>query len=146
MKKLVITLTILIMISFSGNGQSNVDFNEMIGFGCGFAGEQSKPVQKVSKLIDRENYNVIVQLLDSDNNAEKFLAVVVCEKLSELNKLFLTNEVKEKISIAYKSSDLVSVCSGCTYWDQLTLTKMLQNGNSMRISANFWLEHIFSKE
>lgn len=146
MKKLVITLTYLILISFSGNAQSNVDFNEMIGFGCGFAGEQSKPVQKVSKLIEKENYAAIVQLFDSDNNAEKFLAVVVCEKLSELNKLILTIEVKEKISIAYNSSDLVSVCSGCSYWNQLTLTKMLQNGNPMRISANFWLEHLFGNE
>ncbi|NOY47221.1 MAG: hypothetical protein GXO84_03255 [Chlorobi bacterium] len=146
MKQLIITLTFLIGISISGNGQSNVDYNEMVGFGCGFAGEQSKPVQKVSKLIDKEKYDTIVQLLDSDNNAERFLAVVVCEKLIELNKLTLSKELKDKISIVYKSYARVSVCSGCTYWNKLTLTKMLENDNHMRLSANYWLEHKLKTE
>lgn len=146
MKPLVITLTLLIGFAFSGNAQSDIDYNEMVGFGCGFAGEQSKPVQKVSKLIDKEKYYSIIQLLDSDNNAERFLAVVVCEKLIELNKLTSSKDLQDKISIVHKSYDRVSVCSGCTYWDKLTLTKMLENGSPMRIHANYWLDHIFKTE
>lgn len=146
MKQLIISLTLLIGISISGNAQSDIDYNEMVGFGCGFAGEQSKSVQKVSKLIDKEKYDSIIQLLDSDNNAERFLAVVVCEKLIELNKLTPSKELQDKISIVSKSNDRVFVCSGCTYWDRLTLTKMLENDSSMRILANYWLEHKFKTE
>ena len=146
MKWLIIVFTFLIGISISGNAQSNLDYNEMVGFGCGFGGEQSKSVQKVSKLIDKEKYNRIILLIDSDNNAEKFLAVVVCEKLDELNKLILSKELKEKISIVYKSYARVSVCSGCTYWDKITLKKMLEVDHHMRLSANYWLNHKFKTE
>jgi hypothetical protein len=143
MKRIIITLIFLIGISVNGNSQSKINFNEMVGFGCGFAGIKSKPVQKVSKLIDKEKYDSIVQLLYSENNAEKFLAVIVCEKLIELNKLNSSKELNEKISIIYKSTDRVSVCSGCTYWDKLTLAKVLDNNNNMRKSANQWLENKF---
>ena len=146
MKQIIFTLTFIISISINGIAQSNVDVNEMVGFGCYEDGSQSKPVQKVSKLIDKEKYNSIIKLLDSENNAEKYLAVVVCEKLTELNKLTLTKKQKEKISEIYKSSGIVSVCSGCVYWDKLTLKKMLDKENDMRISENYWLNYKFKKE
>lgn len=129
--------------SIIGYTQSNFNYEKMVGFGCGFGGELSRPVKKVSKLIDKEKYNEIIKLLDSDNNAERFLAVVVCEKLSELKKLIISNEMKNKISIAYKSNAFVSVCSGCTYWDNLTLKNMLEAENSMRTLANSWIEDKF---
>ncbi|MBG6133693.1 hypothetical protein IWQ47_005165 [Aquimarina sp. EL_43] len=143
MKRILIVLTLLTGIPITGNAQSHINYEEMVGFGCAFGGEPSKSVKKVSKLIDKEKYDKIVKLLDSDNNAERFLAVVVCEKLSELKKLAISDELKDKISIIYKSNAFVSVCSGCTYWDNLTLKKMLESENSMRISANYWLEHKF---
>ncbi|MFL1013702.1 hypothetical protein [Flavisericum labens] len=146
MKHIIFTLTFIISISINGIAQSNVDVNEMVGFGCYEDGSQSKPVQKVSRLIEKEKYNSIVKLLDSKNNAEKYLAVVVCEKLTELNKLTLTKELKEKIAEIYKSNGIVSVCSGCVYWDKLTLKKMLNKENDMRISANYWLDYKFKKE
>ena len=146
MKKVLITLLFIIGLVFNANAQSKIDFNQMVGFGCGFAGEPSTIVQTVSNLIDTEDYLKIVQLLDSENNAEKFLAVVVCEKLSELNKIKITNDQKEKISSIHNSDALVSVCSGCTYWDQLTLKKMLVNNNPMRVSANYWIESKFTKK
>ncbi|MGJ8594110.1 MAG: hypothetical protein ACSHXF_16285 [Aquaticitalea sp.] len=146
MKNLVIILTCFIGMSFSGKAQMDVDHKEMIGFGCGFAGQESESVQKVSKLIERKYYDAIVKLLDSDNNAERFLAVIVSEKLTELNKLSLKEETKEKILKLYKSNALVSVCSGCTYWDKLSLTKMLQNDHSIRVSSKYWLENILSNE
>lgn len=143
MKRILIVVTLLIGIPIIGNAQSNISYEEMVGFGCGFGGETSKTVKKVSKLIDRGKYDKIIKLLDSDNNAERFLAVVVCEKLSELKKLVISDELKNKISIIYKSNAFVSVCSGCTYWDNLTLKKILETENSMRISANSWLDDKF---
>lgn len=144
--KRLFTWTFLMIFSIIGYAQSNVDVNEMIGFGCYEDGSQSIPVQKVSRLIDKEKYTTIVNLLDSENNAEKFLAVIVCEKLIELNKLTQTQELKEKISAIYKSKGMVSVCSGCVYRDKLTLENILQKENNMRISANYWLKRKFQSE
>jgi hypothetical protein len=141
MKRTIITLSFLIGIFINANAQSNIDVNEMVGFGCYEDGSQSKPVQKVSRLIDKEKYNSIIKLLDSENNAEKYLAVIVCEKLTELNKLTLTKELKDKITEIYKSDGIVSICSGCVYWDKLTLKIMLDKENHMRISSNYWLDY-----
>jgi hypothetical protein len=146
MKQIISTLTLLIAISISGNAQSNVDVNEMVGFGCYEDGSQSKPVQKVSRLIDKEKFNSIIKLLDSENNAEKYLAVIVCEKLAELDKLILTKEMNEKIAELYNSDGIVSVCSGCVYWDKLTLKNMFEKENHMRISSNYWLDYKFKSE
>lgn len=129
-----------------GNAQHNIDVKEMVGFACYEGGTQSKSVQKVSLLIDKKKYNSIIKLLDSENNAEKFLAVIVCEKLSELNKLSLTKELENKIATIYESEGITSVCSGCVYWDKLTLKKMLEKGNNMRVSANHWLDSKFKSE
>lgn len=85
----------------------------------------------------------MVKLLDSENNAERFLAVIVCERLTELNKINLTQASKEKIEKIYSSTEMVSVCSGCAYWDTLSLKDILKTENKMRISANNWLDKTF---
>lgn len=144
--KRAILLLFLIGIFSIGNAQSNVDVKEMVGFGCYEDGSKSKPVQKVSRLIDKEEYDTIILLLDSKNNAEKFLAVVVCEKLSELNKVNLSKELKSKVTEIYKSNGIVSVCSGCIYWDKLTLKKILAKENNIRVSANYWLDYKFKSK
>ena len=143
MKRIVIAFIFIIGISISGNTQSNVDIDEMVGFGCYEEGRQSRPVEKISILIEKGKYNSIIKLLDSENNAKKYLAVIVCEKLAELNKLTLSQDLKEKIEVIYKSNGIVSVCSGCTYWDKLTLKNMLDKENEMRISADYWLNYKF---
>lgn len=137
---------IFFFCSLSGYSQTQIDHEEMVGFGCGFAGVQSPSVKKVSKLLDKKKYNAIIQLLDSDNNAEQFLAVVVCEKLNELNIVNLSEELIEKISLVYNSKFVVPVCSGCMYWDRLTVGKMLESEHHMRILANYWLENKFKSE
>ena len=145
MKRILIILFAFGSISI-GIAQPNVNDDEMVGFACSIGGTPSNTVQKVSHLIDKRKYKVIIKLLDSDNNAERFLAVVVCEKLTELKKTTLTEELKGKISEIYKSDGIVSVCSGCTYWDNLTLKDMLNKENNMRISANYWLDYKFKKK
>jgi len=144
MKKILIFLFVISVISI-GKAQG-VNDNEMIGFNCYFSGDPSKTVQKVSQLIDKEKYKTIVKLLDSDNNAERFLAVVVCEKLTELKKLTMTPKLKEKIAEIYNSNEIVSVCSGSTYSGNLALKKVLEKENNIRILANFWIGYKFKQE
>ena len=146
MKQIIFTLTFLIGISLIGSAQSSVDLDETIGFDCGEAGSQSKVVQKVSKLIQKEKFNSIVLLLDSKNNAEKYLAVLVCEKLVALNKLNLTKAQNEKIAEIYKSNEIITVCSGCKYEEKLTLKNLLKKESLMRSLANNWLDDLFETE
>ena len=143
MKRKLITLIFLIGLFVIGNAQTNVDDNEMVGFACYEGGSESKPVEFVSRLIDTEKYDSIIDLLDSEYNAERYLAVIVAEKLNELKKIILTREQKDKISKIYNSKGIVSVCSGCTYEDTLTLKSMLEKDNEMRISGNYWLDYKF---
>jgi len=144
--KNILTFLFAISLISIGKAQSGVNHNEMIGFSCYFSGDPSKTVQKISQLIDKEKYKSIVKLLDSDNNAERFLAVVVCEKLNELKKLTLTQKLKEKIAEIYNSNEIVSVCSGSSYSGNLALKKVLEKENNMRILASFWLDNKFKKE
>ena len=141
---------IIILLSFlsitTAKAQSGLNSDEMVGFACAYAGSPSKTVDKVSKLIDKEEYQTIIKLLDSKNNAERFLAVIICEKLIELKKLTSTKEMSAKILDIYNSNDKVSVCSGCTYWDTMTLKNILLKSNHIRVSAQFWLDQKFKKK
>jgi hypothetical protein len=58
----------------------------MVGYGCYITGTPTKAVQKVSSFIDNEKIDEIIVLLDSKNAAEKYLAVIVLEKLDEKTK------------------------------------------------------------
>lgn len=140
------TFILLMVIPSIGNSQGDIDVNEMVGFGCYEDGSQSKSVEKVSRLIDKSKFNSIIKLLDSDNNAERFLAVTVLEKLSDLGKINLTKKLRGKIAEIYNSDRIVSVCSGCIYWDKLTLKAVLEEGNNMRVAADYWLDYKFKPE
>ena len=142
-----LTLLILLfgLLSFA-NSQPNVDVDEMLGFACFYGGTQSKSVKKVSILIDEKKYDSIIELLDSKNKAEQYLAVIVIEKLDELDEIQLKNKQKDKISKLYSSKKKVSVCSGCIYWDKLTLESILKKNNKMRIPENYWLDNKISSK
>lgn len=139
MRTVFFTLLLLIGLSLDSNAQANFNFKEMVGFGCGFAGAQTDPVKDVSNLLRKERYRDIVKLLDSSNSAEKYLAVLACEKLIETGILASSAELQNKIYEAYNSSEMVSVCSGCTYWETLPMAVVLKNDNSTRMGANYWL-------
>jgi len=144
MKSLLFIFVFIIGVSVEGNAQFN--YKEMVGFGCGFGGEQTESVQKISKLIAKEKYQVVSKLLDSDNNAERFLAIIVCEELSKRKKLALSKEQQDVILALYDSNRYVSVCSGCTYWDRLRFKEILEKNNHMRKSALYWFEKLYKSE
>lgn len=148
MRSYLITIILLISLSSISNAQKKVDVKEMVGFGCYSSGIQSKPVSKVTALINNVDYESVLKLLNSKNNAEKFLAVITCERLQELGKIRLNEEQKKQIKQSYTSKDLVSVCSGCIYWDKLSFKTLLdkKEKNQIRELADYWLERQLKKE
>ena len=145
MKKLILILTFL--LSFSGFAQDNINPKKLIGFGCYAGGTSSDIVNDVTFAIYDKNYKKVIKKLKSKNPAERFMAVIVAERLSDLDKYQLTETDKEFIKKAYESTDLVSVCSGCTYFDQIELKKLLlkDEENFMWTYAKYWLEDNLKK-
>jgi cephalosporin hydroxylase len=67
--------------------QNDIDYKSLVGFACFSDGQASESVKKVNKLLLKSQYSKILNLLDSENNAEKYLAVIVSEKLEKLDKI-----------------------------------------------------------
>lgn len=131
------TILFLIGILSGMNAQDNVDKNEMVGFACYFAGQPSKTVKKITTKLNKKKYSSIAKLLTSNNNAERYLAVISLERLAELNK-YVLNETEKKLITEIKQSDeLVSVCSGCTYFEKVSLKELL--GKEKKLFAKNWL-------
>jgi hypothetical protein len=138
---------ILISICFAGflaKGQDNVNVKQMVGFGCYYAGQPTKPVIKVTKMVEKKEYKEIASLLRTGNQAEKYLAVITLERLDSMGQYKLTDSELDLISNAKTSDKLVSVCSGCTYFDKVPMKQMLADDNFF--GSRNWLDRILKKE
>ncbi len=134
----------LLLISFHSVAQDNVDIKKMVGFACYYSGEPTKSVIKVTKLLQNSNYNKISSLLTSRNSGEKFLAVIILQKLSEVKKYELNQEERSLILKLKSSDELVSVCYGCIYFDKLPMRILLSEPNY--IGYNYWLDNLIKEE
>ncbi len=140
----ILTIVFLIGILSAVNAQDNVDKNEMVGFACYFEGSESKTVEKFAEKLKSENYKWISKKLNSKNNAEKYMSVITLEKLTELGKYKLTQTELNLIAELKKSTELVSVCSGCTYFQKVELKKMFTD--EMLTMGSYWLNYNIKKE
>ena len=138
--------TIAILSTFLCFGQFK-DYNNTVGFVCGGAGSSTPIVSRVYEKIDGKKYNEIVAMLYSKNAAENFLAVVVCEKLSEKQKIKLTEKDLKKVAEHYKSNKTVEVCGGCTFMGFVKLSVLLKNQDEdkTRDDAEEWMKDMFTE-
>ncbi|WP_405569047.1 hypothetical protein [Winogradskyella sp. Asnod2-B02-A] len=139
MRTKILTIVFLIRILSVVNAQDNVDKNEMVGFACYFEGSESKTVEKFAEKLKSENYKWISKKLNSKNNAEKYMSVITLEKLTELGKYNLTQTELNLIAEIKKSTELVSVCSGCTYFQKVELKNMFTD--EMLTMGSYWLNY-----
>ena len=114
---------------------------------CGGAGSSTPIVSRVYKKLDNKNYKEIIAMLYSKNAAENFLGVVLCEKLSEKNKIKLAEKDLQKIEEHYKSNKTVEVCGGCTFMGFVKLSVLLKNEdeNKTRDDAEEWMKDMFTE-
>lgn len=130
-------------ISLSAIAQDNVNLKEMVGFGCYYEGRSTKTVIKVTKLLKAKNYKAISNLLTSGNSGEKYLAVISLQRLAESNQYKLSDTEKDLIAKAKLSDELVSVCSGCTYFDKVQMKTILTDSDV--IGSKFWLDRLIKE-
>ncbi|WP_439185936.1 hypothetical protein, partial [Carboxylicivirga taeanensis] len=140
------TISILVILLLFGQagfvfGQDSVDVNEMVGFGCYYGGQPSKTVKKVTQKLKNRNYKAIKKMLTSDNNAERYMAVITLEKLNELKAIKLYDNDYKNIDIIKNSNDLVSVCSGCVSFYKTELKNLFKP--EMKDFSYNWLNHNF---
>jgi len=144
MRTKILTLVILIGILHITNAQDNVDTNEMVGFACYYEGSPSKTVEKFTRKLKIKDYKWISKQLTSTNNAEKYMSVITLEKLTEIRKYSPNETELELIAKIKKSTDLVSVCSGCIYFQKVELKNMFTD--EMRTMASNWLNNNFKSD
>ncbi len=144
MKTNILTIVLLIGISSFVNAQDKLGTNEMVGFSCGFAGSPTKTVEIFTTKLHSENYEWIAKQLTSENKAEKYMSVITLEKLNELGKYKLKETELKLIAEIKKSIEVISVCSGCTYFREIEMKHMFTF--EMLNMASLWLDHTIKIE
>lgn len=159
MKKLIILIFILNLIfacQTEKQGQENVDDidqsalppppksydrNNTIGFACYESGVMSNPVKSFSKILDNKDYNSLKSKLEKASPADKYLATFLCENLYERNLITLTLKELSQIDRNKNSEEFVTICSGCTNEDELTLKELFKSEeNYLSDDLEEWLK------
>jgi galactitol-specific phosphotransferase system IIB component len=143
MKLKQVTIIIFILSTFCCYSQFK-DYNNTIGFVCGGTGSSTPIVNRVYNLLEEKKYEEITSMLYSENPAENFLAVILCEKLKENGVLILSEKQEKRISKLYKSNKKVEVCGGCTFMGFVKLSLLLNNKDEdkTREEADEWLKDV----
>ncbi len=140
----LLTSILICFLSLSTIAQDNVNLKKMVGFGCYYEGRYTKTVIKVTELIEAKKYKDISKLLTSRNSGERYLAVISLERLVD-NGLYNLNNNEKSIIVKLKpSDDMVSVCSGCTYFNKVPMKTILTERDL--IGSNHWLDRTIKRE
>lgn len=121
--KLIISIIVSLLSFLTYSQQKNS--NTILGFACGGTGNATKAVHNVYQTMVEKKFQEVTKLLYSKSPAEKFLAVIICEKLAEKRKIELTQKDLDKIKNLYHSDELVHVCGGCTFEGSLKMSVLL---------------------
>lgn len=145
MKNFLSILAVFISLNISAQynwDSANWD-KKSIGFGCSYSAEMTQPVIHLMHLMMDEDYEGMRKLLFSRMPANQFIGVFVVEKMVAKKKIELTEAEKAQINKIRESKDLVPVCAGCTYWDEVPLRTLLDKENKHVIygAAEGWYNH-----
>jgi hypothetical protein len=119
--------------------------NASVGFGCSVGGEMTIPVIKMTEFLVDRQFDEIRASLNSDLPADQYLAVVLMEKLSSKREIELTDKERERIGAIRNSEQNVPVCSGCTYWKEVSLRDLfsLKSERVISVSADHWFKNYY---
>ncbi len=154
----IFPILVILTICLSCQGQKNLKQNKatsaqsksivnktdnLIGFGCFEDGSESNIVELFSNLLIEEQYSTIIGKLYSNNSAEKYLATIVCERLHTKALIELSKKEFKQIKINKSSKDSVSICSGCTDWDELSIQELFKSDKNFLIDRmERWLKEM----
>ena len=136
-------LCFIFIISNFTFSQNDIDYKNMIGTACFESGQQSEKITLFSKLLKNKKHKEIADRLNSKNASERFLAAFILDKLHSLNKITLTFLDLQRINKVKKSSDLIQICSGCTYFEKVHTNILFEKNkdNFMLVNLNYWIDY-----
>ncbi|WP_298307955.1 hypothetical protein [Flavobacterium sp.] len=128
----------LFLILFSLSNYSQTKSEETLGYACGYSGSETKLVSKFDSLLFEKKYKSIKSLLFSKIPGENFLAVVLCRRLANEKIITLTKLETERITQLFKSEQKVPLCGGCTYNEEIEISKLLANQENTTAAMEFF--------
>ena len=132
-------LSILILLLFSLSCFSQVKEEKVrFGISCGYSGSETEVVIKFAILLSEQKYKSIRGFLFSKIPAENFIAVVICKRLAHKKIIDLTKVELNRIAELYQSKEKVPVCGGCTYSEEIELTKLLNSKKDMYYAIDYY--------
>ncbi len=149
--KTIISLILLIFASTFSFAQIDVESidwdNDAIGYACSVGGTPTKPVWRSIKLIKKKRYKLIREQLYSSKPSDQFLAVLILEQFDKKGVMKIKEEDKEQLILIRNSKTIVPVCSGCTYWDEVTLNELLskENNHEIYLDGIRWFDYYYNK-
>ena len=132
-----LSVLILLVFSFSCFSQKKEE-KVVLGYYCGYSGSGTEVVSKFSKLLYDKKYKTIRESLFSKIPAENFLAVVICKRLAHKKIITLTENETKRITELYQSKEKIPICGGCTYSEEVELTKMLNSKEEMFSAIDYY--------
>lgn len=129
-------------MAITANGQFDWDSKnwdkESLGFGCSVRGEMTKPVARASKLLLDGRFEEVRKLLYSDLPADQFLGVILAENLNKKKHLEISDQEMQRIDQIKNSNQMVPVCAGCTYWNEVPLHDLFVSEN--KLGEQYWFD------
>ena len=129
---MMLKLFLAVLFSFGVlNIMAQVDLSEVdtqkdgVGFGCGIGGMMTQAVWDMIDLLKDNDYLAIREKLFSQHDADLFIAVIVNEGLTKKKKIVLTDREIDQIKKMRNLENVIPVCSGCGYWDQVSVKTLL---------------------
>lgn len=117
--------------------------DNLVGFACSEGGSESNIVRQFSEFLIGKDYPSIRSKLFSANPGEKYLATVVCQRLYQKQFIELSKKELKQIKSNKSSKDVVSICSGCTDWNKLTIQELFKSDrNFLKDRTEQWLKEM----
>lgn len=144
--KSIFLIVLCLGLAVPSFSQDYPETEPVIGFGCGFIGAPTGPINVFQLMLDAKDYEAIRTRLFSENNAEKFLAVMTCKQLIDRELISLTETERMVIIKLEQSQDPIGLCSGCIYGDSKPMWVMLNPKEKCRehVQVEQWLDKLLN--
>lgn len=122
--------------------QKIIDENSLVGFACYYAGRRSEPVESITEILERKNYDELKKKISSNKPAEKYLATFACIRLSENKIIKLNNNELSQIDENKKSDLKIYFCGGCTKKENYKLSQLFSEKIEFITEVEDWFKQI----
>lgn len=119
-----------------------IDENSLVGFACYYSGRKSKPVENITEILEKKNFEKLKEKIVSNKPAEKYLATFACLKLLEKGIIQLNNNELNQIDKNKQSEEKIYFCGGCTVDENYKLSQLFTEKTEFTSAVENWFNKI----